>query len=104
MQDVAEAFVSLVESKLEGAVNIGSGKPVALKTIVNSLAEHLGRPELIEFGKVAVSVDDPMLLAADIKHITKELGWKPKYELQKGLSLTIDWWKDNLSKFQRIIR
>jgi len=98
VQDVAEAFVSLLESKLEGAVNIGSGKPVALKAIVDSLAKQLGRPELIEFGKVTVSTNEPVLLAADIKRITKELGWKPKYGLQKGLLLTIDWWRDNLKR------
>jgi len=31
----------------------------------------------------------------DCKLAKKKLGWKPKIQLDKGIDLTISWWKKN---------
>jgi nucleoside-diphosphate-sugar epimerase len=96
VQDVAEAFVALLDSKIDGPVNIASGRSIALKTLINYIARQLGHPELISFGKIIASPEEPLSLTAELTRITEEVGWKPKHGLEEGLALTINWWKDFL--------
>jgi nucleoside-diphosphate-sugar epimerase len=102
VKDVADAFVALLESGVEGPVNIGSGKPVILKNIIQKISDKIINRDYIEFGAVPVSLDDPPLLVADARRLTKEVDWAPKYGIDQGLDETISWWEkfleDNASK------
>jgi nucleoside-diphosphate-sugar epimerase len=92
VEDVASAFATLLDGKLEGAVNIASGEPIALKTIVGSIAEKLGRPELVQFGKIPTPKTEPHFLLADVNRLRKETEWRPTYDLEAGLKQTVEWW------------
>jgi nucleoside-diphosphate-sugar epimerase len=96
VQDIAEAFVTLLESQILGAVNVASGYPIAIKDVINKIAEKLGRRDLVELGALPVSEHEPHLLVADVSRLTNEVGWVPKYDLDRGLEQTINWWKDHL--------
>lgn len=96
VEDVAEAFVALLESSVLGAVNVASGYPVALRDIIYKIAEKLDRKDLIQLGVLPVSVDEPHLLVADVSRLTNEVGWLPKYNLDKGLEQAIAWWRSCL--------
>ena len=96
VEDVASAFVALLNSSVEGAVNIASGQPIALKFIIEFISQRLGHPELIEFGAVPVPANEPALLVANISRLTQEVGWKSKYTLEDGLLAAIDWWHKHL--------
>ena len=91
--DAAEAFVALLDSEIEGPVNIASGKPAALKEAIYKIADRLNRPELIELGAIPAPPGDPPLLAADTRRLSGEMGWKPRYDLASGLEETIHWWQ-----------
>ena len=93
VQDVAVAFAALLDSDVEGAVNIASGNPVALKEIVGTIANLLGRSDLVQLGAIPSSRDEPVLLTADTDRLTSEVGWTPRYDLESGLTQTIEWWK-----------
>jgi nucleoside-diphosphate-sugar epimerase len=95
VEDVASAFVALLESHVQGPVNIGSGRPIALKTVVGRIGEKLGRPDLIRLGKKAASPGDPMLLTADTRKLREDVKWTLQYDLDSGLDSTIQWWKDH---------
>jgi nucleoside-diphosphate-sugar epimerase len=92
VEDVASAFVTLLDSTLEGAVNIASGEPIALKTIILQIAEMLDRPDLVQFGAIPTPVTEPQLLVADVNRLQQDLGWTPTCDLGTGLRKTIDWW------------
>jgi nucleoside-diphosphate-sugar epimerase len=94
VQDAAEAFVALLDSEVEGPVNIASGKPVALKEVIYKIADRLNRPELVELGAIPSPPDDPPLLLADARRLTQEVGWKPRFDLASGLEQTIHWWQE----------
>jgi nucleoside-diphosphate-sugar epimerase len=96
VQDVADAFVALLESDVEGPVNIGSGRPVVLKDIIHEIARKLNRQDLVRLGAVPTSASDPHLLVADTSRLFDKVGWKPKYDLDTGLERTIEWWKAHL--------
>lgn len=93
VQDVANAFVALLESGVSRPVNIASGQPVALRELIYGIAAKFNRDDLIQLGAVSTPPDEPPLLVADVRCLHDELGWTPKYDLDTGLEQTIDWWK-----------
>jgi len=98
VQDVADAFVALLESDVSGPVNIASGRPVALKDIIYEIAEKAGRQDLIRLGALPAPENEPGLLVADTSRLSNEVGWSPGYNLNQGLEETISWWKKQLCK------
>lgn len=96
VEDVASAFVRLLESNIEGPINIASGQPIALKTVVKQIAIYLKQLDLLELGSIPVPDNEPSLLVANVERLTKEVGWTPHYTLNKGLMQTIEWWRNTL--------
>lgn len=93
VQDVADAFVALLDSSCAGPVNIASGQPVLLKDIINTIARMMERPELVRLGAVTAPAHEPKLLVAETVRLNAEVGWSPSLTLEKGLRRTVDWWK-----------
>ena len=89
VQDVAEAFIALLNSKVQGPVNIASGHPITLKDIILKIAKKTNRQNLVELGVIPTPANEPHLLIADVKRLSDEVGWRPKYDLDHGLELTI---------------
>lgn len=85
VSDAARAFAALLEGELTGAVNIGSGIPVTIRQVVESLARFAGRPDAVDFGAVAMPQGEPPVLVADITRLTS-LGWQPTTTLAAGLA------------------
>ncbi len=98
VEDIASAFVSLLQSNIEGPVNIASGQPVALKTIIYTIADLLGRRHLVELGVLPALENEPPFLVADVRKLDQQVGWKPKITLDVGLKSTIEWWEQNLKR------
>ena len=93
VQDVAEAFVTIMESDVQGPVNIASGYPVSLKEIIYKIAGKLDRKELVRLGALPAPPDEPDLLVGNVNRLSNEVGWRPKYDLNHGLDETIDGWR-----------
>lgn len=91
--DVADALVHLIDSQFEGVVNIGSGKPVAVRDLVKTIGQLLGREDLIDLGALPAKGDEPGILVADIRRLENVVGWTPSHSLEEGLLATIDWWR-----------
>jgi UDP-glucuronate decarboxylase len=98
VEDVAEAIVAVAKSRLSGAVNVGSGDPTMVKDVVLSIAAMLNRPDLIALGARSTESSDPMFVCADNRKLTDGTGWIPKYDLQRGLHGTIEWWRKRLEQ------
>jgi nucleoside-diphosphate-sugar epimerase len=98
VEDVARAFVTLVDSKVQGTINIGSGKGVCLKEVIAKITTRLGSKELIQWGAFPSPANDPPRLIADNRRLQTELNWEPKYTLETGLDHTINWWKEMRQK------
>ncbi len=93
VEDVADAFVSLLDSELSGAVNIGSGHGVRVRDVVDTIASITGGSNLVRFGAIPDRLEDPPVLIADTHRANCELGWVPRWSLPEGLSHTVDWWR-----------
>jgi nucleoside-diphosphate-sugar epimerase len=97
VRDVASAFVKVAESDMAGAVNIASGEPISLRSIVDRIGTELGRKELIRFGALAAPPGEPPLVAGDNRRLLS-CGWEPSIGIEAGIAETISFWKShNLS-------
>jgi nucleoside-diphosphate-sugar epimerase len=95
VQDVAEAFVALLASDVTGPVNIGSGEGVPVAAIVRQIGASLKRPDLIRLGGLPARAGDPPLIEADTRRLREEVGWRPRLDLERGLTDAIRWWTDS---------
>lgn len=92
VDDVASAFVALLESDVRGPVNIASGIPIALSKVLQEIGKQIGRPELIHLGARANNSHN-FRIWANTKRLTSEVGWTPRYDLSRGIAQTIEWWQ-----------
>jgi nucleoside-diphosphate-sugar epimerase len=95
VEDAAAAFVALLESEVEGAVNIASGIPITVRTLLEQIAEQIGRPELLRLGARDASREAPRIWAS-IQRLKDEVGWGERYDLSAGIAQTIAWWRRSL--------
>lgn len=93
VKDTACGIVDVFESDIEGAVNICSGKPVQLRTIVEKIAELTNFKGEILWGAIPAAFGDEVVVGNNEK--LKSIGWSQKYSLEEGLKETIDWWKEH---------
>ena len=92
VEDVAGAVCAVAKSQLTGAVNIGSGQPVTVREIAQSIGEIIGKSELVQLGARPYAPGDPMYIVADNTKL-RSTGWLPKFSLADGLQQTIEWWR-----------
>ena len=84
-EDVGRALAALLQSPVEGPVNIGSGHAVAVKDMITTLARVMGREDLIRFGARARAAGDPPLIEADATRLNREVGFHSKYTMESGI-------------------
>jgi nucleoside-diphosphate-sugar epimerase len=96
--DVGAAFAAVLESGLEGPVNIGSGGSISIAELLGRIAQQTGRPELLKLGARDSMSAEPAILVPDIERLRHEVGWSPRLTLDEGLADAVDWWRRSLIK------
>ena len=94
VDDVAAATFALARSTVTGAVNIGSGAPVAVKEIALEIGRQLGGVERLRFGAMPLPPSEPAKLAPDVTRLREEVGWRPALTLEEGLRKTVQSYLD----------
>jgi CDP-glucose 4,6-dehydratase len=97
IEDVVDAYLSLAEKveEVKGeAFNFGTNLPISVLNLVNNIIKISGKTHLNPIikgsGKTKGEIDRQYL---SCEKALKMLGWKPKYDLNKGLRETIDWYR-----------
>lgn len=90
IDDAANATVALLESDLEGAVDIASGTPTSLRAVVDTLSELIAGPGRPRYGEVPMRADEPGRLVPRLLRLSAELGWLPALNLRAGLLRTVN--------------
>jgi nucleoside-diphosphate-sugar epimerase len=92
--DVGEAFAALLDSPVQGAVNIGSGNPVSVASLIDTIAAQIGRPDLVRLGAKPLPAGEPALLVPDVSRLRGEVCWQPRFTLDTAVADTIAWWRE----------
>jgi len=95
---VNAASKALQNPKAIGQIyNLGSGKKISIKHLVNYIKDYYKRGKPI-YGKIKLRKDESKNIYPDISKIKKKLKWKPKTTLKKGLEKTLKYYKKKYSK------
>ena len=90
VDDVVRAFEIAAKSKLNNKVyNVGSDQTIKVKTII----KYLGG----KYIKIPKRPGEPDITFANIAKIKKDLNWKPKIDIKKGIGMllkNINYWKN----------
>lgn len=94
--DVAEGFVALLDSSVTGDVNIASGEPRSVASILGALGKITGRPELLQLGAKPKVANEPATIVASVERLRREVGTASPPSIDERLSETVDWWRHEL--------
>ncbi len=99
VDDMADACVFLLENyDGEQHVNIGTGKEVTIKQLAEMIKECVGYE-----GEIVWNKDMPDGTPRKLTDVTKlhELGFMHKVELEEGIKLAYDWFKENIDSARK---
>lgn len=85
-------YLSINQLMKSEVINIGSGRPILMDTLLAELKRHF--PDM-KINKEASRVGDVVNTWADIGKAKRLLGFEPKVDFIKGLSETVKWAKEN---------
>jgi len=92
VEDVAAAFLAgLSYNGDANVINIGSGKALSIKEILEFTRTHTGRQLAVEF-----QPDRRIDVHRNVLHIARaadELGWAPRIGIDQGMERTARWWQ-----------
>ncbi len=92
VDDLIEGFLKLMESNSNGPINLGNPNEFTVNELANIVRSKINNKLKIIYKELPE--DDPMQRKPDISKAKKELNWEPKYDLDKGLDLTIEYFKN----------
>jgi UDP-glucuronate 4-epimerase len=73
-------------------VNFGSGNPLSLNTLIQTICDVTGL--VIQRNELELQAGDVRATFADNSKAKELLGWKPKWSLKDGIAETVKWFKE----------
>lgn len=94
IDDVIDAYTKIIEAdNLQyDTYNIGSGNPVSIKTLLETLLKTSGIKSNIRTVAEKMRSVDIKTLSLDASRIKGELNWHPVTDLESALEKTLDYW------------
>lgn len=101
VENIIDGFVmvALNNNIKDEIFNIGSGKVYLLKHYVEIMLKKMRIDKRVMYGAVEYRKNDLWNPLPDIGKISGMLGWKPGISLEEGLDRTIEWYKENVGKY-----
>ncbi len=75
-------------------VNVGCGRSIAIKDLVQTIIQSSGRDLKIEYDLSQPSIDTQLCL--DISKAREVFSWQPQVSLEEGIQKTIQWYRNNI--------
>lgn len=102
VDDVIEGFIAIAQTPdMEGnVIDLGSGTLVSIRAVVEHLFNLINPKIIPSFGALN---DRPMeqVRVANTADTFAKIGWRPTISLEKGLALTVDWYRNYFVNSER---
>lgn len=91
VMDIVRANMLAVSDTVSGVYNVGTGKESSVNEIYQQITKSLNLSVKEKHG--AAKLGEQRRSVIDYKKIEKRLGWKPEYNLERGMNETADFFK-----------
>ena len=97
IDDLIDGMIKMMntENNFTGPVNIGNPNEISINKLASEVLKLTQSNSKIIY--TDLPQDDPKRRKPDISLAIKKLNWRPKYDLNKGLSNTINYFKNQLN-------
>lgn len=104
IEDLIDGYLSAIENikKIKGEIfNLGTGKQNTIEGVVKTAQKITGSKICPVYDQKEMAQTEPKTWVSDISKAKEKLGWEPKYSLENGLKKNIEWFKNNLSLYEK---
>ena len=95
VEDTVDGFLKLMQSKVHIPVNIGNPAEFTIADLAAKVLRLTNSKSAVDF--LELPMDDPKIRKPDISRAEELLNWKPRVNLEEGLSRTIEYFKSVLA-------
>ncbi len=94
VNDFVDLIVKILKRKkhISGIFNVGSGRPVQVKLIIEKIHKIIKRGEPV-FGELKMRKEEILSLYPDTNKVRRSFNWKPKVSILAGINKTIKFYK-----------
>lgn len=104
VSDIVEGFIKVAESpkSIGQVINIGTGKEISIRDVANKIFSLMNYRGIIqeETSRKRPKKSEVERLMCDNTKAKTLLGWEPRVSLEQGLRQTIDWIRENPSRYK----
>ena len=99
IEDVKNAVFKIFKKSKDSSngryeiINVGSGRPVNLNTIIQILEKSIGKKAKIKY--IKKQIGDVKGTFSDIKKLKKKFGFSQQISIKEGLENFVSWYKQN---------
>jgi UDP-glucose 4-epimerase len=91
------------QGQIEGPMNLAGGEEVAIRDLVHKIVELTNSKSRVELGALPYRPNEIWRMRGDGTRAQQIIGWKPKVNLEEGLKITIDWFRDQMERGNPVI-
>ena len=97
--DTVSALIKAAETDEipKGPVNIAGGKEVKIADLVRLIHELTGCKTPLKIGALPYRPNEMMRMCSSTDRALEVFGWEAKVPFEKGIKLTVDWYRKNLA-------
>ena len=97
VDDAAAAFAAVGRFRAGGIYNLGSGKAISLRSVIERIRDQINPRLPLGFGDIPYREDQVMHLEACVDKLKASTDWLPNVSLEDGLSATIRWFLSSVA-------
>ncbi|MFH2084656.1 MAG: GDP-mannose 4,6-dehydratase, partial [Candidatus Omnitrophota bacterium] len=96
--DLAEGMIlaALSDKAIGEIINLGTGKDIAIRDVVKLIHKRTKSKSELRIGGLPTRPNEIWKMSSDAAKAKKILGWEPKVTFEKGLDMTIEWFRKYL--------
>ncbi len=97
VDDLIDGLISFMDNEEDfvGPVNLGNPQEFTVRELAEKIVDLTGSTSRLVYAPLPI--DDPKRRRPDIELATRHFGWKPRIELEEGLTRTIDYFRKSLA-------
>jgi GDP-4-dehydro-6-deoxy-D-mannose reductase len=99
VRDIVKAYALLaLKGKIGVIYNVGSGKAVEIKDVLELIRVKAAVPFGIERDPERLRPSDTPAIEADISRLTSETGWEPEISLETSVTDVLGYWREKIGR------